>query len=110
MKIVIIEDNNVLAKSIQRVLKQEGFFSLIIKNGEEGEQFLVQNHKEITLVILDINLPGKNGFSICESIRKKGISTPVIMLTANTETHDITKGLSLGADDYIKNHLNLTSY
>lgn len=101
MKILIIEDNRNLAKSIERVLKQENFSVGNFWNGKEAENFWLINHKEIDLVILDIQLPEKNGFEICQTIREKGISTPVIMLTAKEELEDKVKGLQIGADDYL---------
>ncbi|USN58932.1 MAG: response regulator transcription factor [Candidatus Peribacteria bacterium] len=101
MKILIIEDNRNLAKSIERVLKQENFSVGTFWNGLEAEKFWLINNKEIDLVILDIQLPEKNGFEICQNIREKGISTPVLMLTAKNELEDKVKGLHIGADDYL---------
>ncbi|QQS59823.1 response regulator transcription factor [Candidatus Peregrinibacteria bacterium] len=101
MKILIVEDNRNLAKSIERVFKQENFSVRSFWNGKEAEEFWISHHQEIDLVILDIQLPKKNGFEICQTIRKKEICTPVIMLTAKQELEDRVYGLEIGADDYL---------
>ena len=101
MKILIIEDNRNLTKSIARVLKQENFSVGSFWNGKEAEEFWLMNHQEIDLVILDIQLPEKNGFKICQTIRKRNIATPVLMLTAKSELEEKVKGLQIGADDYL---------
>ena len=101
MKILIIEDNRNLAKPIERVLKQENFSVGTFWNGAEAEKFWLINHSDIDLVILDIQLPERNGFEICQNIREKNISTPILMLTAKGEMEDKVKGLQIGADDYI---------
>jgi DNA-binding response OmpR family regulator len=101
MKILIIEDNRNLAKSIERVLKHENFSVGTFWDGFEAEKFWLINHGDIDLVILDIQLPEKNGFEICQNIRAKNISTPVLMLTAKGELEDKVKGLQIGADDYL---------
>lgn len=101
MKILVIEDNRTLAKAINRVLKQEGFAVGMCHTGEDGEEFWQQNHRDIDLVILDVMLPLKDGIAICASMRSRGISTPVLMLTAKGELEDKVKGLQTGADDYL---------
>ncbi len=101
MKILIIEDNKNLAKSIARVLQQEKFSIEIQENGAEAENFWIQHHSSIDCVLLDIQLPEKNGFEICKNIREKNISTPVIMLTAKGEVESRVQGLQSGADDYL---------
>ena len=58
-------------------------------------------HDKPDLVVLDLMLPGKNGFEICREVRRKGVATPIIMLTARTQEADKVKGLDLGADDYV---------
>ena len=101
MKILIVEDNRNLAKSIERVLKQESFSVAHLVDGLEAEKYWLACHSEIDLVILDIQLPGKDGFKVCQTIREQGLSTPVIMLTAKQAVEDKVNGLSLGADDYL---------
>ncbi|MFH0834645.1 MAG: response regulator transcription factor [Patescibacteria group bacterium] len=97
----MVEDNRNLAKSIERVLNQENFSVGSFWDGVEAEKFWLSNHRDIDLVILDIQLPGKNGFEICRTVRAKHISTPILMLTAKGELEDKVQGLRIGADDYI---------
>ncbi len=101
MKILIIEDNRNLAKSIIRMLSQERFSTDYFWNGEEGLGFLLQQHDKIDLVILDVMLPGRDGISICRTLREHNISTPILMLTARDTLEDKINGLNVGADDYL---------
>ncbi len=101
MKILLIEDNRVLAKAINRVLKHEGFAVGICHTGTEGESFWRDHHADIDMVILDVMLPEKDGFAVCESMRSLGIATPVLMLTAKGEVDEKVRGLNVGADDYL---------
>lgn len=99
MKILIIEDEYSLADAIAETLKKEKFDVDIITNGEEGENEALTNIYD--LILLDIMLPGKNGFEILNNLRKEKIDTPVIILTAKSEIPDKLNGLENGADDYI---------
>ncbi len=101
MKILLIEDNPLLGKSIVRILKQEGMTVEHIKNGEEWEHFWMIHNKSIDIVLLDIMLPWKNGIDICKTIREKWIATPVIMLTAKWDIKDKVLGFHTWADDYL---------
>jgi len=99
MRILIVEDEESLALQIRETLNSEKYQAETCFNGEEGlEQALVE---EYDLIILDIMLPGKDGFEIIKELRKEGINTPTIMLTARTETESKVKGLDSGADDYL---------
>ena len=99
MKILIVEDEYGLADAISEILKNENFTPTIVTDGEEGEYEAVSGVYD--LIILDVMLPGKNGFEILKSIRNEKIKTPVIMLTAKSEIEDKLQGLEHGADDYI---------
>lgn len=99
MRILIIEDEYSLADAISETLKKENFIVDIVTNGEEGENEAVTNVYD--LILLDVMLPGKNGFEILKSIRQEKIQTPIIMLTAKSEMEDKLNGLENGADDYI---------
>ena len=101
MRILVIEDNQKLADSLTRGLRQEGYAADYLVNGEEGERRMVVDHADYDLVVLDINLPGKNGIDVCLSLREKGIMTPIIMLTARDTVEDKIVGLDSGADDYL---------
>ncbi len=99
VRILIIEDEESLALQIQKTLISEKYQAETCFNGEEGlEQALVE---EYDLIVLDIMLPGIDGFKIIKTLRKEGNTTPTIMLTARTETDSKVKGLDSGADDYL---------
>ena len=97
--ILIIEDNKELQQLLTDFLRAEGY---TVSTAESGEKALSLYEKYgARLVLLDINLPGMDGFSVCEKIRKNG-NTPIIMLTARVSKEDKLNGLILGADDYIE--------
>ncbi len=101
MKILLTEDNEKLAKSVKKGLEQEGYAVDIIDNGEVAEKHMVFHRAEYDLMILDIMLPGKDGISVCNSLRMQGITVPIIMLTARDTVQDKITGLDAGADDYL---------
>ena len=99
MNILIIEDEYSLADAVAETLKNEKFNVCIKTNGEEGEdEALTENYD---LILLDVMLPGKNGFEILKYLRQEKIKTPIIMLTAKIEIDDKLNGLENGADDYV---------
>lgn len=99
MRILIVEDEKALANIIKKGLEEEGYAVDVAYNGEEG-LFMAQNEPS-DLVILDIMLPVIDGMTILRRIRKTGISTPVLMLTARDAITDKVSGLDSGADDYL---------
>jgi len=101
MKILLVEDNPILWKSIVRFLKQQSITVEHIKNWTDAEIFWQINNKDIDLAILDIMLPWKTWIEICKTIRQKGIHTPVLMLTAMWELQDKILWFKTWADDYL---------
>ena len=99
MKILIIEDDENILSLLERGLNEEGHVIQSAIDGEDGEYIATENNYDI--IILDWMLPNKNGLTILENIRKKSITTPVLMLTAKSEIIDKVKGLKSGADDYL---------
>jgi len=99
LRITVIEDNESVARGIAYVLRDAGHAVDLIHDGAEAELFL--RHEGSDLIVLDINLPGMDGISLLKSIRKRGDSRPVILLTARAETDDRVQGLDAGADDYL---------
>lgn len=99
MRILIIEDEYALADAISEILKKENFTVDIVTNGIEGEDEALTGVYD--LILLDVMLPGKNGFEILEKLKKEKVKTPIIMLTAKSEINDKLQGLENGADDYI---------
>ncbi|MFC6345956.1 response regulator transcription factor [Vagococcus carniphilus] len=98
MKILIIEDNQSLRQMLGRFLTNEGYKVFEAESGEEGLKLF--SEEVIDLVLLDIMLPGIDGFEVCQEIRKQSM-VPIIMITAKSEDHDKILGLDVGADDYI---------
>ncbi len=98
-KVLIVEDEEGLILTLTDRLRSEGFEVSVGRDGDEGFR-LGKNHK-FDLIILDLMLPKKNGFDVCRDLRKEGVETPILMLTAKGETIDKVLGLKLGADDYL---------
>lgn len=99
MKILLIEDDAHIVSFLQRGLVEEGHSIDTALDGEEGEYLASINTYD--LIILDWMLPSKNGIEVLNSLRKKNISTSVLMLTAKGEIDDKVLGLNSGADDYL---------
>ena len=97
--IAIIDDDNSVRKSVALNLEQEGFKVLEAEDGEKGISLVEEKKPDV--IILDIKMPRKDGFQVCKELRNKGISTPLILLTARSEEVDKVLGLELGADDYL---------
>jgi two-component system, OmpR family, response regulator len=101
MRILIIEDQESLARMLKKGLEAEGFAVDYVTDGETGKKRIDLHHSDYNLVILDLMLPQKSGTEICEEIRKQKLDIPIIMMTAKDGANDIAGGLNLGADDYI---------
>jgi len=98
-KILIIEDEPNIRELVLYNLKTNGYDGIAAEDGIMG---ITMVHKEKPdMILLDIMLPGKNGFDICKELREEGNNTPIIMMTAKTEEADKVMGLDYGADDYI---------
>lgn len=99
MHILVIEDEEKVARFIQKGLEGERYQVTTAGDGPQGEAKALS--ASFDLIILDVLLPGKNGFDILKSLRAASINTPVLMLTARSGTEDIVEGLDSGADDYL---------
>ena len=99
MRILVVEDEKKINDIIVKTLKQEKYGVDSCFDGEEAVDYIFS--VEYDIILLDIMLPKKNGFEVMESMRKKGIKTPVLFLTARDQIEDRVKGLDLGADDYL---------
>ena len=99
MRILVVEDDPRMANLIARALRETGYAVDVVGNGTEAvEQGGLAPYD---LVVLDIMLPGMDGFSVCRQLRASRISTPILMLSARSEIADRVRGLELGADDYL---------
>lgn len=99
MRILIIEDDKELSLIMKKGLEEYGFIVDYSNSGIEGEEKSFVNAYDI--ILLDLNLPDKDGLSIIESLRCENILTPIIIVTARNEVENRVRGLDLGADDYI---------
>ncbi|MDQ0359330.1 response regulator transcription factor [Breznakia pachnodae] len=106
MKILIIEDNKDLSFFMKTGLKKYGFQIDTADDAEEGEEKLLINQYDVML--LDLNLPDKDGLLILDNMRTNGVDLPVIIITARKEVEDRIKGLDIGADDYMVKPFELT--
>lgn len=99
MRLLVIEDEHRIASSIKKGLEQEEYAVDVAYTGTDG--FDLASSEEYDLIILDLMLPEMDGVTICQELRKNKIHTPILMLTAKTQTHDKVVGLDSGADDYL---------
>ena len=99
MRILVVEDEKKINDIIVKTLKQEKYGVDSCFDGEEALDYIFS--VEYDIILLDIMLPKRDGFEVLKSIRKKGIKTPVLFLTARDQIEDRVKGLDLGADDYL---------
>ena len=98
-KILIVEDEQNIVDILAYNLKREGYDTLAAFDGPAGLQLALEQDPD--LILLDLMLPGMDGFDVCRRVRQAGRSTPILMLTAREEEADKVLGLELGADDYI---------
>jgi DNA-binding response OmpR family regulator len=99
VKILVVDDEKQLVQIIKRGLVAEGYTVDTAFDGEEGEY--MAESVLYDAIILDIMLPKKDGVAVCRDLRRKGINTPILMLTAKDNIEDKVKGLDSGADDYL---------
>jgi DNA-binding response OmpR family regulator len=97
--ILIVEDEFAVARGIQYALQQEGYEVTVARSGEEGLEFATAQAPD--LVLLDVRLPGIDGFEVLRRMRAAGSKAPVLFLTARGDEFDKVVGLELGADDYV---------
>ncbi|WP_438008442.1 response regulator transcription factor [Sorangium sp. So ce321] len=97
--VLVVEDDPTLRLGLQKTLRSAGFRVEVAKTGTEGLSMALAARPD--LVLLDVMLPGMNGFEICEELRRHDADLPILMVTAKGEEQDRVRGLRLGADDYI---------
>ena len=98
-RILIVEDEAAIRDGLTDVLVYHGFDVDAVADGRDGLKKALSGRYD--LILLDVMLPGRDGFSVCDEIRKADRAQPIIMLTAKTSDEDIVNGLTLGADDYV---------
>jgi len=99
MRILLVEDDQKAARLLARGFREEGFVVDVVASAEEADELSFLTAYE--LLILDWMLPGKDGLSLCRTLRERGMQAPILMLTARDALSDRVEGLNTGADDYL---------
>ena len=99
MRVLIVEDNPKMAGAIRKGLLQHNYAVDVVDKGFEAEEAVVENRYD--LVVLDLMLPDRDGVDVCRNLRRRGVATPILMLTALADTESKVAGLDAGADDYL---------
>lgn len=99
MKVLLVEDEKPIAMVVKRGLEESRFNVKVAEDGEAGLRLALE--ESWSLIILDLMLPGRDGWSICRELRMRRDTTPILMLTARDAVDDRVKGLEMGADDYL---------
>ena len=105
MKILIVEDEKRLAQALSQIMKEAKYQTNIAYDGADGLELALYGSYDV--IVLDVMLPKKDGFSIVKELRASKINTPVIMLTAKGDDIDKIMGLEYGADDYMTKPFNI---
>ena len=98
-RILLIEDEPALTRGLSDALRTNGFDVVVATDGSQGLDAALAGQAD--LILLDIMLPGANGYEICRAVRAQGIDVPIVMLRARSQEQDVILGLTLGADDYV---------
>jgi len=98
-KILIVEDDPNISLGLEEVLKGDGYETAVCNRGDQAESAAREHRPH--LIVLDVMMPGKNGYDVCRDLRADKIATPILMLTAKGQEMDKVIGLDTGADDYV---------
>ncbi|MFD7288937.1 response regulator transcription factor [Streptomyces sp. NPDC059863] len=99
MRVLVVEDEPHIAAAVERGLRAEGFGVDVAEDGERG--LLLARRNEYAVIVLDLMLPGRNGYDVCRTLRSSDVMTPVLILTAKDGEYDEADALDLGADDFL---------
>ncbi len=99
MRVLVVEDDAVLARELSKALAKEGYRVKAVGSGQEAVESAIA--EPYGLIVLDVMIPGFDGFEVCRRLRGSGVETPVLMLTAKDTIDDRVAGLDTGADDYL---------
>lgn len=105
MRFLVVEDNPKIAKLVQKGLEEQSYTVDVCYSGREAEEMAARG--EYDGIVLDLMLPDHDGVEICRNLRRRGVSTPILMLTALSTTDDKVTGLEAGADDYLAKPFDL---
>ena len=107
-RILVVEDEAHLAEGLRFNLEQEGYSVDVVGNGEEALDRLSKHKEEFDALVLDVMLPGKDGFTVARALRETKNYIPLLMLTARSRPEDVLQGFESGADDYLPKPFNLS--
>jgi two-component system OmpR family response regulator len=99
VRVLIVEDEVKMARAVRRGLEHEGYAVEVATGGDDA--LFRATEDEFDAIVLDVMLPGMDGFAVCETLRRRGRWVPVLMLTARDDVEDRIRGLDVGADDYL---------
>jgi DNA-binding response OmpR family regulator len=105
MHLLIVEDHETVAENMKKFLGLQDYKVTVANDGNTGLEIAMT--EPVDLVILDINLPGMDGYTMCDMLRKGGKNVPILMLTARSKQEEVVRGLNLGADDYLTKPFDL---
>jgi DNA-binding response OmpR family regulator len=107
-RILVVEDEAHLAEGLRFNLEQEGYAVQVVGNGEEALERLLKGKEGFDALVLDVMLPGKDGFTVARTLRETRNYIPLLMLTARSRPEDVLQGFESGADDYLPKPFNLS--
>src|SRR5687768_981387 len=107
-RVLIVEDEQHIAEGLRFNLTAEGHETTVAGTGEEALRVLLTEQHPVDVVILDVMLPGKDGFVVASELRAAGQYVPILMLTARSRPEDVLRGFESGADDYLPKPFELT--
>src|ERR1700728_5062729 len=107
-RVLVVEDEAHLAQGLRFNLEAEGYSAEIVGDGEAATDRLLDKKEKFDVIVLDIMLPGKDGFSVVSELRAARNYVPVLMLTARNRPEDVLKGFASGADDYLPKPFDLS--
>jgi DNA-binding response OmpR family regulator len=107
-RILVVEDETHLAEGLRFNLEQEGHSVDVVGNGEEALDRLLKRKEDFDALVLDVMLPGKDGFAVARTLRETKNYIPLLMLTARSRPEDVLQGFESGADDYLPKPFNLS--
>src|SRR5713226_8854712 len=107
-RVLVVEDEQHLADGLRFNLEAEGYDVQVVDNGEQALKMLAATPSAFDLMVLDVMLPGKDGFTVVSELRQAGQFIPTLMLTARGHPEDVLKGFAAGADDYLTKPFELS--
>jgi two-component system, OmpR family, response regulator len=106
VKVLVVEDDVATAEALRRGLSAEGYVVELAHDGNDGVWLATETGADV--IVLDVMLPGMNGYLVCRTLRERGVWTPILMLTAKSGEWDEAEGLDTGADDYLVKPFSFT--